>query len=103
MHQTWTYLAQGGFGAKCKCKQHSGIFTHQWQAEDWARDHMTEVERIQARHANRSPSLSTSLRLFREAQANTDCTPEQQAIFERMADEIESRINTSGDEQLPLW
>ena len=103
MHKTWVYLIGDGFGAKCKCSKRSGKVEHRWQAEDWERGHLDEVNRIQARHANRSPSLSVTLKQYRQAQANPECTTEQQELWKQMADEVQRRIDTSGDEQLPLW
>jgi hypothetical protein len=100
-HKTWV-AGSDPWQGRCVCEARGQVVEHRWEAEDWNRTHMEQVERARA-HLYASPSLSRTRDHFREMEATcTDLV--QKGQWKMLADEIDHRLgNFPHDNDAPLW
>lgn len=89
---------------KCSCRNQGKVVLSHSEAGDWCYQHLREVERVKSQASSRSPSLKSTLNLYRTNAADDNTyTLEQRALWSRLADEIEGRLLSTEGEQLPLF
>ena len=100
-HKTWI-AGVGPYQGKCACEARGSVVDHQWQAEDWVRQHMEQVERART-HLDRTPSLAYARDYYRKMEATTD-NPTHRTQWKMLADEIDHRLgNFDHPTDSPLW
>lgn len=88
----------GEIGVACTCRAFKALdLPTRQQAEDEFAKHMREVEKLRARVSGYQPSLKTTYAYYREMQTDPDQTPEEQALWKQMADEMASRVGRDVD------
>lgn len=103
-HKTTIRGSEGAWQARCSCRAQSKVFAGHSEAGDWNYHHLREVERVKSQAASRSPSLKSTLTLYRTNAEDEDTyTAAQRALWSRLADEIEGRLLSTEGEQLPLF
>lgn len=103
-HKTTIVGSEGAWQARCTCRTRSKVFVNHSDAGDWNFKHLKEVERVKSQASSRSPSLKTTLSLYRTNAADENTyNAEQRAIWTRLGDEIEARLLTTEGQQLPLF
>ena len=88
-HQTRIVGNGDAWMGRCACHAQSELSEHRWEAEDWERTHLQEVERARA-HLKRTPSLKDQRDWFRKQAANTSGTVRQQWLA--LAEELDHRL-----------
>jgi hypothetical protein len=100
-HQT-RVAGVGPYQGKCACEARSEVVDHSWEADDWCRDHMDQVERARV-HLYRQPSLASARDYYRRM-ADTADDPAHRDQWTMLADEIDLRLgNFPHDADAPLW
>lgn len=79
--------------ALCACRNHSPLVDTKQEAEDWAVQHLAQVERARAALRPRNPpSLESQMAWYRK-QAEDPGNPEKERrLWAMLADELESRV-----------
>lgn len=103
MSQHKTIIAGiGPYQGRCGCNATGPVVDHKWEAEDWTRDHMEQVERVRT-HLGRAPSLTSARDYYRQMQATTD-NPVHRDQWRMLADELDMRLgNFDHPLDAPLW
>ena len=88
--------------AKCSCRARS-TFGSQSDCEVWKWQHLQEIQRVRAALA-RTPSLRLLTAYYREQAADTTNSLHERDLWQRLADELETRVGQPSDEdQMELW
>ena len=97
------YIERNGmkFDARCSCRKIMEHPATRDEADQWAADHLELVDRVREHLANRNPPLASQRDYYLEKANDYRETPENQAIWQRLADELTVRLGEVGDPSEP--
>ena len=100
-HRAWI-AGTDPWQGKCTCKATGPVTTLRWQADDWVRDHIDQVERARA-HRRGTPSLASTRDYYRRMETTTT-DPVHRDQWRMLADELDHRLgNFRHSDDAPLW
>lgn len=89
------------YDARCSCRAimlHPG--THE-EADEWVQNHLELVNRVREHLSSRNPPLSSQRDYYLERASDPRETSANREIWQRLADELSTRLGESGAPSAP--
>ena len=82
--------------ARCSCRKMMEKPGSPDEAAQWGKDHLELVDRVREHLANRNPPLQSQRDYYLEKANDYHETAENQAVWQRLADELTVRLGEAG-------